>query len=120
MSTIDILITAKSLLEERGWCQEVSQDLGRRLCALGAVVVAVDGKEDFFMASLFLQRDNNPSYETFEQVATALAAAVVPDQSGALSAPVDVVRGYNDTPGRTKEEILALFDAAIRARESEE
>ena len=84
----DHLLRARGRIVRDGWCSNGLGDDGKPVCPLGAVYF--EGRESFAwkVAYRLLQR------------------ALPPDASGDV--PV-----YSNAPGRTLEEILALFDRAI-------
>lgn len=80
------LNAAADLLEEKGWCQEVSEDAQGRHC-IGGALVAVAGKRSggspvVFHAALYVLAKRVPGYTP---------------------------SGWNDVPGRTAEEVIALL-----------
>jgi|HubBroStandDraft_5_1064220.scaffolds.fasta_scaffold122523_4 hypothetical protein len=99
----EVLIAARYILSHWGWCQGTTarDKQGRSLyspkkhlenlgsvCAVGAISI--------------VDTDFEPA-----QVAYNILDEVISDQS-----PSIVI--YNDTPGRTKQEVLAVFDKAIQ------
>jgi hypothetical protein len=100
--TVELLKAAKVVLNDYGWIQG---DTGNRhvgFCALGAVREAATG-QDFGIAAMILRPN---AYDAL--VDASRSEALVP------------VSTFNDTPGRTKDEVLALFDRAIAQVESGE
>jgi hypothetical protein len=104
------LALAKTYIE-KGWTQRtyardhfnepcrVSDDSASKFCALGAVTkVSLDAPDSIWMQST---------------LGWALEKAA--EQLGVFPA----IATYNDGPFRTKEEILALFDEALRILEKE-
>lgn len=62
------------------------------------------------------QAAKNDSKMTPEREAQLLAPWLIKEQI--TQAPCDSLAGYNDAPGRTHAEVLAVFDAALRLAES--
>lgn len=97
MTPKDVLTGAKAALLDRGlfrgnYCQNL--DGSGPVCLYGALRIGVgNGPNDFVIGS------NGPSFD------------------GALEALYkhidDTISGYNDAPGRTIDEILAVLDLAI-------
>lgn len=83
------LIRGKAWLESHKWVQGEAGDLRTCACALGALEA---GSEDGY------------SSETFELVSDLAGGSIF---------------RFNDTPGRTKAEVLDLYDRAIAACEDE-
>lgn len=83
------LRAGRERLVTHGWCQHQTRD-GERRCALGAVLTVTMDKR-CKKASITLER--------------ALREK--------LSRPFVSVASWNDEPGRTVEEVLALYDFAI-------
>ena len=96
---------------EKGWTQRtyartqfnepcrVSDDSATKFCALGAVTkVSLDAPDSIWMQATL--------WWALEKAAEQLGAT-----------PAIVI--YNDGPFRTKEEVLALFDEALRVLEKE-
>lgn len=91
MTTKEVLRKARALVKE-GWCQQdlLRQEYGKTLyCALGALDTATGGPSD-----------NTPAYKRMLRVTRAV--------DGQLSE-------WNDAKGRTKAQVLAAFDRAIKA-----
>ena len=103
MTTLEAMVGARQVLAEMGWCRGVpamdEEGEWRRatspkavvFCALGAVDRVTDHNP-------FLQNDVN---------------RLLSDLSG------HPILTWNDAPGRTKEEVIALFDQAIASLEEE-
>jgi hypothetical protein len=97
MTTVALLRAAKQELLTRGWIQGLSQN-AHGVCLQGAVL-AVGGR---VFSTALLQ-----AYQTL--------AGCLPEAEG-----YNPVVYWNDTPGRTPEEVLALLDQAIaRAAQDE-
>ena len=90
MTTIEVLQAARELIAtEDKWCQGRSRS-GGRICALEAIRMA----------------------------ALSTLSAKVAERAIEEHIPLpylDILPAFNDTPGRTHAEVLALFDAAIAA-----
>lgn len=96
MTTVEILRTARSLIDEPGkWCKgSFHKDDRLRHCALGAL----SGIDDHYTAHDVLMR----------------AVGIV------LGTGKDGVIPYNDAPERTHSDIMRLYDCAIALAEQEE
>jgi hypothetical protein len=102
-----VLLEAADLIEQRGWTQGTFQGSDGRLCAHGAIHMAVFDKPDYFgehdaplVLAVWCRLRNY-----------LLAKGVEPDlvRRGCMS--------WNDAPGRTKEEVVqAMRDAAVWGR----
>lgn len=98
MSTLETLQAARDLLDANEWCQgrytrPCEDDPDKTgFCALGALIHSNIGGRGYSAARL------------------ALLEALPLDDS-----PRQHVAEWNDTPGRTKNEVLALYDRAIGA-----
>lgn len=98
MKPSEVLERAHDVIVERGWCQNRFEDAEGRVCALGAVGVAVDSP--FPWLPFAGQFDTYAGAESF----------LFREAGGPASR-------YNDHPGASKEDVLLLFKrAAERAR----
>jgi len=91
MTTFEILQRAKQELLTRGWCQGVMQNERGEVCAMGAVFLT--------------DPDQDRCYEALNVFGNI------------VHTPVPF---WNDAPGRTPEQVLALFDAAIARAQRDE
>lgn len=85
MTPKEILIEAKRLLVEKGWCQNKFSNLEGNLCAMEAIVLASPSLDFRFYPFELMIRVINERW----------------------------ISDWNDHPDRTKEEVLAAFDKAI-------
>lgn len=85
----------------QGWCQGKTMDENRNVCAMGGILFAIAGEE------------NIESYNSFIQGKMERIARLLPG----ISQTCEVVK-FNDTQGRTKEEVLRLFDYGIKRLEA--
>lgn len=103
-NTIDILKRARALVE-RGWCQgtysrdergvaSLSKSQDCSWCSVGALDTAAGSDSDKYLAA-------------YDELATAITPG----------GDVGVVK-WNDAPGRTQAEVLAMFDRAIASLEA--
>lgn len=97
MDTHEVLVAARNLLEREGWVQRRGVTENGR-CAVGATGC---------VAGLTPESCPVGAFDAFREANNALA--VVLRERGESARVVD----WNDTPGRTKEEVLALFARAI-------
>ena len=75
-------------------------------CALGAIYRATQCSPD--------ERTNDPDVVDAAE-ALVIAGGLPPGDRRSNNSPTVVVFRWNDEPGRTQDEILALFDRAIEA-----
>lgn len=99
LTILDLLKQGKTNILERGWTQGEYWDMHGRLCAMGAIDVCHS-----FSGGRYHQPSN--WRELRDEAALALSNAV-PDPYEKF------IIKYNDTPNRTVEEILAVYDKAI-------
>lgn len=76
----------------KGWCQGAFSD-GERVCAVGAIIYGGPSGQDTVVGE---------AWQVLDGAAFAIGAR------GVMT--------HNDTPGRTQEEVVALFDKAIALR----
>lgn len=96
LTTHEVLVGARNYLEEHGWVQATMTD-GERVCVLGAIKAASGRVARPWHCGLF------PHVQVLIQALTGKVGAVSSDP----------LTRWNDAPGRTKEEVLDLFDKAI-------
>jgi hypothetical protein len=103
MNTPDeVLNTAADLLERDGWTQKRMYDDGTR-CMVGAMLCAATGIESYVRMSDFTEDQLNVYQEGRQTVVELLGSFML--------------TGWNDTPGRTQEEVVqVLRDAAVKWR----
>lgn len=99
MSVKDILIKAKSILEENGWCQNRYNGSNGEVC-LSEAIQRAGGHQEY--GSFYMPPDSE----------VLMAHRYI--SSNILE---DSVYGWNDRKGRTKEEVMAALDKAIMRRE---
>lgn len=107
--TFDILTEAREYLITDGWVQKTfSDDDNKRVCAIGAIRKAVVIEQ--VDAEKMLLR----ALEVIDPGAIQRSAPVplLPNELVPLSIWESIAR-WNDQPGRTKEEVIALYDQAI-------
>lgn len=90
---IKALQNAAKLIEARGWIQGSYGDHVHGFCSVGALNTATDT-------------------ETYYPAAQRLAKAVPKEFCPQLKVSINRVIEYNDTPGRTRDEVLQLFRKA--------
>lgn len=96
MDAHELLVKARNRLERDGWMRGCFlEPEGTRVCSWGAIC---------YETPLHSGVDCPREYD--EAVAT-LGGVVGVDKAAAIAV-------WNDTPGRTKEQVLAAFDEAIR------
>lgn len=96
MTTKEILVKAKGLIEKHGWTQDKYHAPTGEFCSLGAIRYAI-----------WDCLDRSSTDDVYYKAKTAFLRAT---DSGYSS---DVA--FNDAEGRTKDEVLAVFDKAIAA-----
>lgn len=106
MTPKEILIQGRTKIE-RGWCQGYSA-----LDANGGLTRAEGPDAVAFCAIGATQNHQHPGEEWAARHLLRLALGPRCDDGG--------IAGYNDAPGRTKAEVLALFDTAIKLAEKDE
>lgn len=90
------------VLRERGWCQgEFASEYGE-CCVIGALRVAFGS----------LPTQLCMSGEDYYEARSALIAAVVDGE-------IDCVADWNDTPGRTKDEVISALESTATRLEGE-
>jgi hypothetical protein len=85
----DVLREAKGLVA-KGWCQGHARE-GDKFCAIGALCTAAWETGD---------------WSVMKRARAALGSIIPPDYHSSLMQ-------WNDTPGRTQAEVVALFDEAL-------
>lgn len=104
ISVKQILLDAAERLETHGWTQGVSQDKDGRCCAVGAI-----------SAVIYKNYDNFLGYTTNPKHHTAIIQEVFK--------PIHAILGeymiipWNDTPGRTADEVIAMIRKAAESVE---
>lgn len=105
ITEIDILRTAKNYIEQYGWIQGESGNKESGFCSLGAadragidIFSEKQGTDDLFSWVL--------PWGVMEKAANCL------DDEARNRGAISIVR-YNDAPGRTKQDIIAVFNMAI-------
>lgn len=98
METADILEKAAEVLDARGWCQGHYQDDQGQLCAVGAIRVATWGTARW---------DHSNAVEY-------LASRMAQEAMSAHLGVEDIAVGWNDRPGRTKDEVIDTFKHAAK------
>ena len=97
MKTSEVLIKAKALLENVGWCQNVTAKFFGNDYATTPIAYCAHG------AIIYTEQSIAGHLEALE-----ILRSLTPERH---------TTRFNDAPGRTKEEILALYDAAIKVAE---
>jgi hypothetical protein len=107
-STVELLKSAKDVILQYGWVQGTQGDRESGFCATGAIWEAA-------------------GYRVPSGLSDVARWQVLVEAQAAESVLFDVLRNlligprvFNDTIGRTKEEVLALFDTAIARAETKE
>jgi hypothetical protein len=108
-TTHDVLIKAVKAIEENGWGQLTYKSaLNGTVCAVGALVIATDG-DPFDVTIDDIAYDEVDYSPGTIYAALALLEDVLTDRYHYL----DTLMTWNDVNGRTKEQVLELFDHAI-------
>ncbi len=82
------LLEAAHELRTRGWCQGVSEDRYGRVCLFGALSLAVGGNPKY------IPHDQSHQFEPLMNKLTSVGYSIP----------------WNDTKGRTKEEVIAALE----------
>lgn len=109
MTTKQILETArKRISDENDWTKG-SLSRGGRVCALGAIAIAIEGSTDDVERSFWLLPTPGAAIEAL--------AAVLPENDciGYCNRFCNRISKYNDDAATTHACILAAFDAAFEA-----
>ncbi len=93
------LYAARDYIEDHGWCQRFAED-GGRVCTMGGVFAVTGGRSC-----------------TPEEAVRRQAAFDALQETLAGSGVRGPVSFWNDAPERTKEDVLALYGATIRAQQ---
>lgn len=99
----NIIAKAAQEIETRGWCRGSLQNERGEVCALGALHYAMVGHWD----GDYWKNDHQR-----EAVLKVLAAHLPADFEGRYPYPASRVVSYNNYPGRTKQDMLELFEKA--------
>lgn len=94
MNTSEVLKQARQVIVDKGWCQGFAEESDGRVCMIGALDKIARMEETIY-----------------EKARLALLFAIPRVQAA------DSVSGWNDVKGRTKEEVLAVFDRAIQLQQ---
>ena len=110
----DVYVRAKELLLEKGWCQG-----SRALDAEGESVRAVDSRAaSFCLIGAIARARYDVAYESGVNAVGSWWLTAEPIESyvstlGSWSIGSSGLAQFNDKPGRTKEEVIAVLDAVI-------
>jgi hypothetical protein len=111
MSTVDILTAARDKVAH-GWVAKLNRD-GDRVCAAQAIVDAWAEQEGIEGVSRTWA-----AYTTADAVGLMWARecfeTAIAERADLYSGSVE---GWNDTPGRTQEQVVDTFDHAIKVAE---
>lgn len=98
------LIKAKAFLTERGWCSSGANGPGGTLCMAaavhGALMAELDPESKWWRQAAFLRR-------------RARAISALGEAVGLDKCDPGVLGKWNDTLGRTYDQVLRAFDTAI-------
>lgn len=94
MTNKEVRAKALEALESRGWCQGNWSDMGGRCCMMGAVRVALQGNTGPLRDAVHL--------DLYDNIMSGLR-----DELGLYRR--EDVYGWNDTPGRTLDEVKAAL-----------
>lgn len=98
----EVLLLAAALIEKFGWCQHVYQKgVDGPVCLAGAVRLATWGEVYPTLTSVI-------SFEQQSEYGQAVAALMARTDDGGVTT-------YNDTPGRTKEQVLNFLRRVAEA-----
>jgi hypothetical protein len=100
----DVLEAAATRLETHGWCQDTDVDEAGRCCVLSAISEAATG-------------DAQLTSDLAQAATETLMRVIVLDDVRACRHPEHMIAAWNDSEGRTVEEVVtALREAAAQAR----
>lgn len=105
-----VLKRAKQIIEEDGWTQGTYGDNDGPVCALGAIRRAIYG-QTYVPGFTERERESN----LYRSIGIRIAEII-----GDPNYPFDGLVQFNDTHGRTKEEVLKVFNDAISLGDSNE
>jgi hypothetical protein len=95
-----VLVKAEKLLRTKGWCQGVARDQKGRFCSIGAIN---EGTENDYKAI-------TPVMNARVYVEKVIQQSRFRNQH---------IIAWNDTRGRTKQQVLKVFRAAIKLAEKD-
>lgn len=90
MTPSDVLRGAAQLLKEEGWTQHAFLDAHGRMCVTGAINRAANG------GALYVGAEDNVGSAAWRALADKLGCRVT---------------DWNDTPGRTAEEVISTLES---------
>lgn len=93
------LLKAAEIVRERGLCQGQMVDKQQRVCAMGAMSIAMSGLCDHRWMNLYIMATN----------------AVIEELARRKQINLGGIPDWNDQPGRTKEEVIDVLTAAAKA-----
>lgn len=107
-SVKEILIAAKWIIENVGWCQ-------------GSYALTKDNNRIFSVEEAYAAGDICAACSTGSIMLTEASEQLKNDAERILrlQVPDHKIVDWNDAPGRTREEVLAVFDRAIKAAGNE-
>lgn len=92
---------AIEILQTRGWCQSVYENMDGACCLMGAINTSIFGNSE--------AKVENPDFE--KGLVKHQILGLVRHEVNVESALVKAgAISFNDTPGRTKEEVVAVLD----------
>lgn len=102
----NIIAKAAKEIETRGWCQHILENDRGKVCALGALNYAMVGNWNFW------HKRSHGKSDQRDAALKVLAAHLPADFEGRYPYPASRVVSYNNHPGRTKQDMLELFEKA--------
>lgn len=101
MNIAEVLTRAADVIDERGWCQGEAWAPGGQVCAHGAIWEALGiDRIDYDQGEL-----TTGARPVFGAACDAIRRHIGPGRS---------VTGWNDEPGRTKDDVTAALRAAAK------
>lgn len=94
----DLLYQAIAVLEERGWCQHISEDAQGRVCLGGSLEAARKNAHEATRAWLEVWRQRQAYRTAMQTLVTAIAPYTIPL--------------YNDAPERSVEDVISMLKRA--------
>ena len=103
--TAAVLRRAAGIVRERGWCRGTQQDELGRVCALGALNIALSGHVYSFRGPFRLDGWQPSNHPGMDAACHALYEAIGDDTFWCIP-------HWNNQPGRTADEVAQMLDRA--------
>lgn len=103
MDARTLLREAAKILRRDGWCQKTNKNQMGQHCLVGAIEEAF-GREQFFAL--------NSKPHCYIEALDRVRAAMLPDETDVEAIGRRSVTYWNDMPGRTAEDVIAVLERA--------